>query len=266
MDNRTAAPRSTPPSTPPPTSAEDTSEDTAGSGSAADSAATGSEPAATSTTSAAPLRPTADDVELLSFAQQFELTARDLYDVALRGAVADSEHVNVFRTVRENHEEYANALSALLGVAAPQQRDDDRFAASEGDFGADDLDAVIDAAYELESIAVATHTDLVGQLTGVSGAKTLAGALLVESAHCTMLASVAGRADDLTAMLDNGATSEAPGAASGSGGSEPADTDASDTDPSDGEGADSEPDETEPDDTAPETTDSAGSTTETTEA
>ncbi len=248
MDNRTAAPRSTPPSTPPTSSADD---------SAPESSATGSEPAAPPTTVASPARPTEADVELLSFAQQFELTARDLYDVALAGAVKDTEHVNVFRAFRENHEEYANALSALLGVDAPQERDDASFDSLEGSFGGDDLDGVIAAAYELESAAVVTHTDLVGRLEGVEGAKTLSAALLVESSHCTVLASVAGDGEDLAAMLDNSATSQAPAG----GGSEPSGSEGSATEPASTEAADTEPETADT-----ESADTDDSTTETTEA
>lgn len=230
MDNRTAAPRSTPPSTPP-TSADDTP---------TDSGATGSEPAAPPTTSASPARPTAADVELLSFAQRFELTARDLYDLALDGAVKDTEFVNAFRTIRENHEEYANSLSALLGVAAPQRRDDATFDELSATFEVDDIAAVTDAAYQLESTAVVTHTELVGRLTGLDGAQTLSALLLVESAHCTVLASVAGKDEDLAAMLDNDASSIAPA---------PTETAAAVTEP-----AATESDATETDDSTTETT------------
>lgn len=252
MDNRTAAPRSTPPSTPLTSSATSPADDTA-----PESSATGSEPAAPPTTAASPARPTTADIALLSFAQQFELTARDLYDAALAGAVKDTEHVNVFRALRENHEEYANAISALLGVAAPQRRDDASYDSLEGSFSGDDLDAVTTAAYELESTAVVTHTDLVGQLEGVAGAQTLSAALLVESTHCTLLASVAGDGEDLAAMLDNAATSQAPSG----GAAAPPDTGSADT-----EGADTGPAETEAADGETDGTDTDGSTTETTEA
>lgn len=244
MDNRTAAPRSTPPSTPP-TSADDTP---------TDSGATGSEPAAPPTTSASPARPTAADVELLSFAQRFELTARDLYDLALDGAVKDTEFVNAFRTIRENHEEYANALSALLGVAAPQRRDDATFDERSAAFEGEDIDAVTDAAYQLESTAVVTHTELVGRLTGLDGAQTLSALLLVESAHCTVLASVAGKDEDLAAMLDNDASSIAPApseaeTAAAAEATAPAATEASAAGPDE-----TESDATETDDSTTETT------------
>ena len=75
----------------------------------------------------------------------------------------------------ENHEEYGNVMAGIIGVDAPQRRDDaiyDQFFAG---FNARLPEAVAQAAYDLESTAVATHTDLIGQLVGLDGAATLGG-------------------------------------------------------------------------------------------
>ena len=97
-------------------------------------------------------------------------------------------------------------LAGLIGVDAPQHRDDaiyDQFVAG---FESSDTVAVAEAGYDLESTAVATHTELIGQLVGINGSTTIAAMLLVESRHCTVLAHIAGRGDDMAALIDNNAT------------------------------------------------------------
>ena len=207
MDNPTAAPRSVPPSTEPDAGAP---AGTATSGSEpgpitpGTSEPSGTEPAATTTT-VPPTRPTREDVALLAFAQSFELTARDLYQAAIDGGAAGS-FTDVFSALMENHEEYGNVIAGIIGVEAPQRRDDaiyDQFFAG---FNARLPEAVAQAGYDLESTAVATHTDLIGQLVGLDGATTLAALLVVESRHCTVLAHLAGNGDDMGALLENTAS------------------------------------------------------------
>jgi hypothetical protein len=200
VEKRTAAPRTAPPTSPPSAS------EPVGSPPASDAA----------TTTTAPRRPTADDTALLAFAQSFELTARDLYQAALDGGLAESELAPVFTTLRDNHEEYANRLSAILGVDAPQQRDDALFDELVGGFEGGDVAGVAAAALDLESTAVATHTDLLGRLQGIDGVAALASFVVVEARHGTVLVDVAGNGDDLDAMLTSEAQPlEAPAPASG---------------------------------------------------
>ena len=170
--------------------------------------------AAVPTTTAAPSRPTSDDVELLAFAQSFELTARDLYQSAIDGGSVGA-HAEVFTTIMENHEEYGNVIAGILGVDAPQRRDDAIYEQFLAGFNARLPESVAQAGYDLESTAVATHTDLIGQLVGVDGATTLAALLVVESRHCTVLAHLAGKGDDMAALLENTADPLAVGAAEG---------------------------------------------------
>lgn len=200
MDHRNAAPRSAPPSSVP------------DEGSTAASAPTGSEASPgteAATTTTAPARPTDADAELLAFAQRLELTARDLYDVSLRAGANQGDLANLFVTLRENHEEYATSISALLGVRAPQHRDDDLFAEHEDDFKTDDPSAV---AYDLESTLLATHLDLVFRFESIAATTTTSGLLLVIARHCTVLADAAGNGDDLDALLVNSASALAPSA------------------------------------------------------
>jgi hypothetical protein len=217
VDNPAAAPRSVPPPDEPgPDATDDNAANADGSGGnetggsepgpigASGNEPTGSEPAA-STTSAAPSRPSAEDVGLLAFAQSFELTARDLYETAIAAGAA-GDHADVFTTLMENHEEYGNVLAGIIGVDAPQRRDDAIFEQFVVGFDRSETVAVAEAAYEFESTAVATHTELIGQLVGLDGATTLAALLMVESRHCTVLAHIAGRGDDMAALIENTAT------------------------------------------------------------
>jgi Ferritin-like domain len=186
VENRTASPRTTPPTSPPATSKP------------ADSAP-GSEAAATTTT--APKRPTADDVELLAFAQSFELTARDLYQAALDADLANSDLADVFHTLRDNHGEYANRLSGILGVDAAHGRNDELYDQLVSGFESNDPAAVATAGEDLESTAVATHNELIGRLAALDGIAAIASIAVVEARQGTVLADIAGNGDDLDAML-----------------------------------------------------------------
>jgi Ferritin-like domain len=185
VENRTASPRTAPPTSPPATSEP------------ADSAP-GSEAATTTT---APKRPTGDDVELLAFAQSFELTARDLYQAALDADLANSDLADVFRTLRENHAEYANRLSGILGVDAASGRNDELYDQLVSEFESNDPAAVATAGEDLESTAVATHNELIGRLAGLDGIAAIASIAVVEARQGTVLADIAGNGDDLDAML-----------------------------------------------------------------
>ena len=163
-----------------------------------------------------PPTPTGDDIALLGFAQSFELTARDLYQAALDGGLADHDLSDVFTTLRNNHEEYANRLLGILGVDAPQHRDDALFDELVGGFEGGDAAAVATAGRELEATAVATHAELLGQLTDVDAIAAIASIVIVEARHGTVLTDIAGDGDDLDAMLIADAEPlQAPAPASG---------------------------------------------------
>jgi Ferritin-like domain len=151
-----------------------------------------------------PAQPTGADTETLAAIQGLELAARDLYQLAL-DAGADDEG-GVLETLRSNHEGYANAISGLIGGAAPQQLDEALFAQFQADFDTSDVRAVAAAAYDFESSTVATNLDALRQLEGTDGAKTVASIVIVESRHCAVLANLGGRGDDLDALLVNDAT------------------------------------------------------------
>jgi Ferritin-like domain len=149
------------------------------------------------TTTAPPKRPTDADVPLLGFAQTVELAARDLYNIGLGVTGLDDNQRAVLATIRESHGAYAASLSAILGRLAPQ-KPSTIVGDLEGSFTGD-VPTVIQSAYHLESVAVATHTEILGKLQGTDAAALLASILIVEARHGTVLAYLNGSTglDDL---------------------------------------------------------------------
>ncbi|MCU0261844.1 MAG: ferritin-like domain-containing protein [Ilumatobacteraceae bacterium] len=117
------------------------------------------------------------DVDLMSFAMGLEL-------------------------LRDQHKAYAEAISGFIGASAQLQNPDviDAYLPA---FDSSDTQAVLEASYELESVATATHGELMGLLESVDAAKLIASILAVTSRHCTVVADAAGQGDDLDAMLTN---------------------------------------------------------------
>lgn len=141
-----------------------------------------------------------DDRELMKLAMALELTARDLYDVAA-AAGADA---TVARAMREQHESYAQALAGVSGASA-NTHIEAVFAQFQRRFASSDTAAVARVAYELESAAVATHTELLGLLSEASSARLIASIISVEARHCAVLANLSGQGDDLDALIVNSA-------------------------------------------------------------
>lgn len=156
-----------------------------------------------------PGRPSEADRELLGFAQQFELAARDLYEAAIaEGAAGDEDRV--LQACHDNHQASADALSGLLGNSSQGRRADDVFDEWVDLFTSSSLEDVAAAGYDLESVAVATHTDLIGQLEGVDGTRTIAAVLTMQARMCVVLADLSGRGDDFDALFTNEADALSP--------------------------------------------------------
>jgi hypothetical protein len=177
----------------------------AGLGATALSALGGRRAGATTPPTEPPLRPSDDDIALLARTQQLELTARDLYQTAIDAGAAGDED-RVLQTARDNHQAAGDALSAMIGTAAPQKPDDalveefgDRFATS-------DLKEAAAAGFELENTLVATNAQLVGTLQGLDGATTMAAVLVMQSRMCTVMADLSGQGDDPAALFENSAS------------------------------------------------------------
>lgn len=177
------------------------------SGRAAASATT--EPASTqaaTTTTAPPQRPTAQDVTLLSFAQQVEATAVALYNEALKVDGWSDEQALVVTYIRDAHLAYAQALSGLLGRDAPNSISQEVFDAQSAGFSGT-VDAVLASAAALESTAVATHGDVIASLAGTDGASLIASIQINEARYCTVLADLAGETDPAVLLVDEEAAS-----------------------------------------------------------
>ena len=158
-----------------------------------------------------PVRPTEADTELLASAQATALAVRDLYHAAVE-AGAGGDHVASLVAIAAHHDAYAQAISSLIGRAAPQARDSKLFAANKADFGADTT-AVALAAHTLENDLVAAHTEVVGALEGTEGAALLASMIIIEARHVVALATIAGKSPvsdtDLFLVTPEAATADA---------------------------------------------------------
>ena len=144
--------------------------------------------------------PTGVELDLLEFAMRLELAARDLYDAS----VDSGGLVDIASVMREQHEAYAQSLAAFTGLSA-RGRLDDVYDSLVTDYASDDDEAVALAAYDLESIAVATHTELIRLLERADAAALVASSLAIEARHCAVLADAAGLGGDLDALLVNDA-------------------------------------------------------------
>src|SRR3954447_9185978 len=148
---------------------------------------------AATTTTAPQKRPTDTDVTTLGFAQSIEIAAFMLYEEALATDVFDDNDRAVLATLRDAHKAYAGAFSGFLGREAPQEVNP-MFDQVKSSFGGD-RSSILDAAYQLESTAVATHLDILSQLQGTDGAGLTASILIVEARHGTVIAYLNGSKD-----------------------------------------------------------------------
>ena len=138
-----------------------------------------------------PVRPTEADTELLASAQASALATRDLYQAAVAAGVG-GDHTASFVAIAAHHDAYAQAISSLIGRAAPQARDNGIFSANKSDFESDTTAAAL-AAHALENSLVSAHTELIGELEGTEGAALIASMVVIESRHVVALATIAGK-------------------------------------------------------------------------
>jgi Ferritin-like domain len=159
-----------------------------------------SETSAPQTTSA-PSRPTPSDLVLLQFSMSMEMSARDLYQTSL-DAGSDDPLVSV---LRNNHRSYVDILRAILGTSAVDRRNEQLYDEFVTGFEQTDLVALAETAYDLESTAVATNTELLRSIQNIDAARRIASIIVVEAQSCTVLADAGGRGDDLDALFVNDA-------------------------------------------------------------
>jgi len=149
-----------------------------------------------------PKKPTDDDLEVLGVAQRLELSLRDVYDDAISGVAGwTDEQAAVMVALREAHEEFANALSSMLGTDAPGKRSEVAYAELRVDTGGTPGDAVVEL-WAVESRATATHLEVLGSLVGTDGAELTAAIITAEARHSTALADLAGISDPSLRLVD----------------------------------------------------------------
>jgi hypothetical protein len=145
---------------------------------------------ATNSTTTPPRRPTGADVALLGFAQSVEITARDLYRQAIEAGSGD-DHVASLVAMAAHHDAYAQSISATIGAAAPQARNEELFQSLTQRFGRNTSQTAL-AAHELENRLVVTHRSLLANLDGTEGSALVASILITEARHAVALATIAG--------------------------------------------------------------------------
>lgn len=141
-------------------------------------------------TTAAPRRPTAADTDLLGFAQTVELAARDLYRLAVEQG-AGGNQLPSLAAIAAHHDAYAQAISAVIGTEAPQERDENLFGTLRAAFDTK-ADSVARAGHDLENLLVVTHQSLLAALDGTEGAALVASIMNIEARHSAALAVLAG--------------------------------------------------------------------------
>jgi hypothetical protein len=137
----------------------------------------------------APVPPNDVDTALLQQAMILELTASDLYQVALSAGVS-SGITELFEVIAANHTAYAQSIAGVAGLSA-SGRNDEVFDSLSEQF-ADDS---VLAAHQLEQTAVSTHTALLGTYESARAVNLTASIVVVEARHATVLADVAGVTD-----------------------------------------------------------------------
>jgi hypothetical protein len=160
------------------------------------------------TTTLPPKQPTATDIPLLNFAESIELAARDLYSVALAAGVKDDAIV----AMQSNHRGYADVVRGMLGTNSNGRRNEALYSTYADRFNVADTASLAAPAYELESTLVATHTELLRRLMGTDPARRIASILIVEARNAAVLADIAGKSSDFTALFEDSASPLTPSA------------------------------------------------------
>ena len=137
--------------------------------------------------------PDAPDLTLLAAAQELEVTASDLYQLAIDAGIDDPD--GVIATIAANHRAYAEAIAGLTGISA-NTRNDEVFDSLQAGFDTTDVAAFSATARDLENIATATHTELLGMYQHEQAISLSASILAVTARHATVLGDMSGDSDD----------------------------------------------------------------------
>jgi hypothetical protein len=186
QDDTTVPQRSTPDDT-----AESESEDTTTAPTETTGAAGGDTTTPATSTTAPPRDPTESDRELLAFANTVELAAAELYAIGLESGGLDEDTTAIAVGFADHHRQAAEAIAGLIGADAPNEPNDAVVRALRSSFDGDQ-DAIVEAAFELESAAAATHLELLGELRGTDGAALVASIQPIEARQAVVLGDSIG--------------------------------------------------------------------------
>jgi hypothetical protein len=145
---------------------------------------------------APPSRPSDTDTMTLSRALEVELAVSDLYAVAVAAGVPE----NPFATIAADHRAYAQAIAAMIGASA-SGRDEAVFSQFQSQFDSSDAAAVATTAIQIEEALVNNHLGVLASFEGTDPVELVTAILVVEGRHATVLTDVAGKGDDLQALL-----------------------------------------------------------------
>jgi hypothetical protein len=149
-----------------------------------------------------PLRPTAADQPLLTYAQSCELACEALYEQALGAGGLDTAQLEAVTVLRRHHQDNADLLAGVNGIDAARSANQSIVAEYERDVTQDDRDQRVQSLLDLEERMAATHLSLLGVLEGTDGAKRIASILSAVSRRCVVLgqSSQADQVDFLPAF------------------------------------------------------------------
>lgn len=158
---------------------------------------------------APPSSPTADDRAVLQQAMELELTAAALYQTSIDAGL-DAETAELATIFRANHTAYADKIAGAAGLSANSRNEDllDLFGA---DFDTSDTAAFASAANVMENTLAETHTNLLNGYVSVDARTLTSSIVVVEARMATVLADVAGAADDLDDLFEPEAEALTPG-------------------------------------------------------
>ena len=145
------------------------------------------------TTTEVPKAPTAEDLEILSFAQTLELALVEVYGAALATGKLAEDVLPVVAAFRDHHLQHGQAYAGLAGKAALNTANaglvDEYVPRVEA---AADQAAVLTVLFELENAAAASYTGALAEVRGLNAAATMANILPIESRHAVVLGETLG--------------------------------------------------------------------------
>jgi hypothetical protein len=146
-----------------------------------------------STTTEVRKAPTAEDVEILSFAQTLELALVEVYGAALATGKLAEDVLPLVAAFRDHHLQHGQAYAGPAGKAALNVANaglvDEYVPRIEG---AADQAAVLTVLFELENSAAASYTGALAEVRGLDAAATMANILPIESRHAVVLGETLG--------------------------------------------------------------------------